>query len=129
MTMISLPDPAKRLLDTKTFVVLSTLNPDGSPQSSVIWAKRDGDELVFSTIHGRRKTLNMQRDPRVSACFYDPADPYLYVEIRGTVSMDEAGGDELIDELSRVYAGRVWTPRSEERRLVCRLRATKVLVR
>ena len=46
--------------------VLSTANPDGSPQASVIFVKRDGDDILFSTIKGRRKTANMQRDPRVS---------------------------------------------------------------
>jgi PPOX class probable F420-dependent enzyme len=46
--------------------VLSTTNPDGSPQSSVIFVKPDGDDVLFSTIKGRRKTANMQRDPRVS---------------------------------------------------------------
>ncbi len=46
--------------------VLSTTNADGSPQSSVILVKPDGDDVLFSTIKGRLKTANMQRDPRVS---------------------------------------------------------------
>src|SRR5439155_5593658 len=85
--MGTLPDLAVRLLDGNAFWVLSTVNTDGSPQSSVIWARRDGDEFVFSTILGRRKTRNMQRDPRVSLLAYDPADPYSYVEARGAVTM------------------------------------------
>ena len=123
-----LPDLARNLLDHNTFVVLSTVNPDGSPQSSVIWATHDGDALVFSTILGRRKTRNMRRDPRVSACLYDPANPYSYVEIRGTVSMTTEGGPDLIQELSRRYDGRPFTESSPDNvRVVCRLTPTRTV--
>jgi PPOX class probable F420-dependent enzyme len=71
----SLPPMTRRLLDASTYAVLATVNGDGSPQSSVVWVCRDGDELLMSTIRGRRKTANMARDPRVSLCLYDPADP------------------------------------------------------
>lgn len=125
---VPLTSLARRLVDANTFATLSTINPDGAPQSSVIWIKRVDDDLVFSTIRGRRKTLNMQRDPRVSICMFDPEDAYLYVEIRGTVSMTEEGGRELIDELSHRYDGvgfRVEPP--EVVRVVCRVHATKII--
>lgn len=125
---MTLTDLARRLIDTNTFAVLATLNPDGAPQSSVIWVKRDADDVIFSTIRGRQKTRNMERDPRVSICMYDPADAYKYVEIRGTVSMTEAGGRELINELSQRYDGvdfRVEPP--EVIRVVCRVTPTRVV--
>ena len=103
--MSALTDLARRLIDETTFAVLSTINPDGAPQSSVVWVKRDGDDVVFSTIRGRRKTRNMERDPRVTVTLYDPADPYRYVEVRGAVSLTEEGGPELIQELSQKYDG------------------------
>ena len=102
---MELPSVLTTLLEANTFVVLSTINPDGAPQSSVIWAKLDAGEIVFSTIRGRRKTRNMERDPRISLCLYDPADPYRYVEVRGTVALTEDGGPELIQELSQRYDG------------------------
>jgi len=124
-----LPQFVRDLLDANTFVVLTTLNPDGGPQSSVIWAKRDGDEIVFSTILGRRKTRNLQREPRVSLCAYDPADPYVYFEVRGTVTMTADGGPELIQELSRRYDGVPFQESSPSNvRVVCRVSATKVIV-
>ena len=127
---MKLPELATRLLDTRTFFVLSTVNADGGPQSSVIWAKRDGDEILFSTILGRRKTRNMERDPRVSVCAFDPADPYAYVEVRGTVTMTRDGGRELIDELSMAYDGRHFAEgRPDNVRVVCRLTPQRVVVR
>jgi PPOX class probable F420-dependent enzyme len=117
----------RELLDAKAFAVLATVNPDGGPQSSVIWATYDGEDVIFSTILGRRKTLNMQRDPRVSLCVYDPADPYRYVEIRGRVSMTRDGGPELIQRLSQHYGGEPFQESDPGNiRVVCRITATKV---
>jgi PPOX class probable F420-dependent enzyme len=104
-----LPDLLRELLDARSYAVLGTVNPDGGPQSSVIWATYDGDEVVFSTILGRRKTRNMERDPRVSLCVYDRTDPYRYVELRGTVTMTTDGGPELIQRLSATYDGEAFT--------------------
>jgi PPOX class probable F420-dependent enzyme len=121
-------DMLRGLLDRRAFLVLSTLNPDGAPQSSVVWGKHDSGDVVFSTIRGRRKTRNMERDPRVSICVYDPADPYHYVEVRGTVSMVEEGGAELIDELSRAYDGEPFVEAVPGvTRVVCRVTATKIV--
>jgi PPOX class probable F420-dependent enzyme len=127
--MSALPELARTLIDGNVFAVLSTINPDGSPQSSVIWVKRDGDEVMFSTILGRRKTRNLQRDPRVSLCFYDPKEPYWYVELRGTITMTQEGGRELIEELSQRYDGRPFQESSPDNvRVVCRLRLSKAIV-
>jgi|SRR6476660_3077176 len=125
---VQLPELARKLLDGRTFAVLSTVSPDGSPQSSVVWVKRDGDEAVFSTITSRRKARNMARDGRVSLCAYDPDAPYHYVEIRGSVSMSEQGGRELIDELSVKYTGNAYPAEPESNvRVVCRIAADKVV--
>lgn len=127
---IELPDPARQLADAPTYAVLSTLNPDGGPQSSIVWIKRDGDELMFSTIRGRRKTRNLERDPRVSVLLYDPANPFSYAEVRGEVSLHEAGGRELIDELSMKYNGTSYPQEPEGTvRVVCRVRASRVVIR
>jgi hypothetical protein len=36
---------AKKILDDIDPAVLATVNPDGSPQTSVVWVGRDGDDL------------------------------------------------------------------------------------
>ena len=103
---VQLSDSLKQVLDTPVFVSIATIQPDGSPQVSPVWVKRDGDELLISTTLGRRKTLNLERDPRVTV-MVQPADaPYTYAEIRGTASVTTEGGPELIDELARKYVGK-----------------------
>lgn len=122
-----LTDEACRLFQAPVFAVLSTVSDAGAPQASVVWVRQDGDDLLFSTIRGRFKTRNMERDPRVSLCAYDPEDPYLYVEVRGTVTLTEEGGVELIDELSRAYDGKPWVVRPAETRVVVRVTPTRVV--
>ncbi|BAJ29253.1 MULTISPECIES: PPOX class F420-dependent oxidoreductase [Kitasatospora] len=102
---VELGDKVKELLDAKSYAVVSTVQPDGSPQSSVVWVRRDGDDILFSTVQGRRKHLNLLRDPRISLLVNPAADPYTYFEARGEVTMTTEGGRELIDELSRKYRG------------------------
>jgi PPOX class probable F420-dependent enzyme len=102
---VQLSDSAKALIDGKSFAVLATVQADGSPQASVVWIRRDGDDLLFSTVEGRRKHLNMVRDPRISVVINPPESPYTYLEFRGEVSLTREGGRELIDELARKYRG------------------------
>ena len=124
----ALPAKVRELIDGSTFAVVSTVNPDHSPQSTVVWLKRDGDDVLFSTVRGRKKTRNMERDPRVSVCAYDPAQPYSYFTVEGSVTLTEEGGTELINELSLKYDGRPYTfDPPENVRVVCRLTPARVI--
>ncbi|MDQ1692054.1 MAG: hypothetical protein QOD87_2162 [Pseudonocardiales bacterium] len=105
----SLPAKAKELLDAANFVVVATSNTDGSPQTSVLWATYDGNELLLSTLQGRKKETNWLRDPRTSVLILDKDNPYGYIEVRGTVSMTTENGPELIERLSQIYTGQTYT--------------------
>ena len=95
-----------RLLDGRNYAVMATVNPDGSPQTSVMWVGRDGDDLLFSTVEGRVKHRNMLRDPRVSVTVIDAADPENYVELRGRVTMTPDIGRAVDTRLSWKYDGK-----------------------
>jgi PPOX class probable F420-dependent enzyme len=102
---ISLNEAVRKLLDDPNPAVLATVNADGSPQTSVVWVGRDGDELVISSQAGRRKERNISRDPRVSISILDREDPLQYVEIRGVASVSEDVGRELAVKLEEQYGG------------------------
>jgi PPOX class probable F420-dependent enzyme len=102
---VSLNDAVRKLLDDPNPAVLATINADGSPQTSVIWVGRDGDDLVISTAAGRRKDRNIRRDPRVSLSVYDQDDPEQYAEIRGTATVTEDVGRALAVRLGEEYEG------------------------
>ena len=103
---IPLSDAALALLDARNYAVLATINPDGSPHTSVMWVGRDGNDLLFSTVEGRVKHRNMRRDPRVSVTVIDSADPENYVELRGRVSITLDVGRRVDTELSWKYDGK-----------------------
>ncbi|MFF8596584.1 PPOX class F420-dependent oxidoreductase [Streptomyces sp. NPDC015220] len=127
-----LSDRLKNLLDSPVFIVVGTVQPDGSTQLSPVWVKRDGDDILVSTTVDRRKTRNLDRDPRVSVVVQDPESPYEYAEIRGTAELTTEGGQELIDELSVKYSGKKYAefnPASaqDSERVVVRIRPRKVV--
>jgi PPOX class probable F420-dependent enzyme len=102
---VSLNDGVRRLLDAPNLAVLATINPDGSPQTSVVWVGTEGDDLVISSAQGRRKDRNIRRDPRVSLSVYDAEDPDTYAEIRGDATVTEDVGRALAVRLAEKYQG------------------------
>ncbi|MET8401790.1 PPOX class F420-dependent oxidoreductase [Streptomyces sp900116325] len=129
----ALSEELRSLLDTPVFVTVATIQPDGSPQLSPVWVKRDGDDVLFSTTRGRRKEQNLSRDPRVSVVVQPFAAPYTYAEIRGVAALTTEGGDELIDELSVKYTGKKYAefnPASDDdERVVVRITPEKIVGR
>jgi PPOX class probable F420-dependent enzyme len=129
-----LSDSLKKVLDSPVFVHIATVQPDGSPQVSPVWVKRDGEELLISTTVDRRKTKNLRRDPRATVLVHPADAPYTYAEIRGTVSLESEGADALIDELAHKYAGksyREFNPQSanDAERVIVRVSPQKVVGR
>jgi len=102
---VTLNEASRALVDDKNFATIATLNPDGSPHTSVVWVARDGDDLLFSTVVGRKKDKNLRLDPRVSVSIFDIAQPYKYFEARGKATLTEEGGRALIDALANKYVG------------------------
>lgn len=97
---------AARILAGPHLAILSTTNPDGSPQTSVIFVKPDGEDLLFSTVKGRRKTLNMQRDPRVNLLVHSlpgAEGEFTYVSISGTVDFTEDPGARFHQVMYDIY--------------------------
>lgn len=99
----TIPDDIRALLTEPIFFHVATVNPDGSPQVSVVWADLEGDRIVFSTAEGRAKPRNLRGDPRVSISFLAPDNAYRNVIITGRAVVIEQRGMELIDRMARKY--------------------------
>ncbi|AKL66989.1 PPOX class F420-dependent oxidoreductase [Streptomyces goshikiensis] len=102
---VEMNDTVRKLLDAPHPAVLTTLNPDGGPQSSVVWVIREGTDLLVSTERGRRKELNLLRDGRAGLTVFDLANPFLYVEIRGTATLTEDAGRAVTVRIAEKYLG------------------------
>lgn len=127
-TNVALPDAARELFDGPNYVTVATIDPDGKPQLSIIWAKRDGDDVLFSTIKGRRKYSNLVRDGRASALVYRADDPYTYAEVRGAATLTDDPSAELINELALKYTGQPFGDRPGEQRVIVRIIPDRVVL-
>ena len=102
-----IPASHRDLAECPPVAALTTLMPDGYPQTSVVWCDVEGVCIRVNTMRGFAKERNMRRDPRVTLLCYDPAEPLRYLEVRGTVvEMTEAGATEHLDALAEKYIGR-----------------------
>ena len=103
--MVTLSDGVRRLFDGTNFAVLTTLEPDGRPHSTVVWTKRDGDDIVFALPKNRRKTANLNRDPRATVVVFDAANPYESAQVQGIAYVEDDLDGLLVEELSHKYTG------------------------
>lgn len=125
-----LPEQARSWFDAPEFVTLATVLPDGQPHLSVVWAARDGDDVLVSTLEGRRKHQNLLGDPRATVLLYPKDAPYDYVEVRGVVTIEPDPQGELIERLSQAYTGGPYTADGpDDVRVVLRLTPEKVVLR
>lgn len=102
---VTFDDSVRALLDGKNFASVATLGSGGAPQNSVVWIRREGDTVLFSSVDGRQKVRNLRRDPRISLSVFDLANPYTSVEIRGTAEILPDEEKRLPRELSHKYLG------------------------
>lgn len=101
---MSLSEAWKAILEQPVLIHFTTINADGSPQTSPVWVAVDGDDLVVNSAVGRLKDRNVRRDPRVAFSAVDPANPYHALSVRGrVVDISTEGADAQIDALALKY--------------------------
>ncbi len=107
---------------------VTTLRPDGSPHTTVVWVDRDAGEVLFNTAVGRAKERYLRNDPRVSLIVVDPNDAYRWVALWGRAELVEEGADDHIDKLAKKYLGKDEYPwrKPEETRIIVRIRPERI---
>jgi hypothetical protein len=83
-----LPDRFVELMRGQNPCFITTLMPDGSPQTTQTWVDTDGARVIINTVQTHQKMRNIERDPRVSVAVCDAADVRLRVSAsaRGAAS-------------------------------------------
>ncbi|MGL4300772.1 MAG: PPOX class F420-dependent oxidoreductase [Candidatus Neomicrothrix subdominans] len=104
---MTLDTDLKTMAQAKNFAALTTLMPDGQPQTQLMWVHADDEHVFINTETGRQKYRNVEGDPRVTITVFDADNPYRYVEARGRVVETETGDTARanIDELAQKYTG------------------------
>jgi PPOX class probable F420-dependent enzyme len=133
----TIPASHRDLVECPPVAALTTVMPDGAPQTSVVWCDTDAAGVRVNTMRRFQKERNMRRNPRVTLLCYDPQRPSRYLEIRGLVTeMTEQGAREHLDAIASKYAGRPvryfgdCVPAelaATEVPILCRIRATRVV--
>jgi PPOX class probable F420-dependent enzyme len=107
--MMSLPDSARAVLESPALAHLVTLNPDGSPQVTVVWVGLDGAEIVAAHLPEHRKVRNIRNDSRVALSVETENRNAMglteYLVVYGTARITEGGAAELLQQLAHTYLG------------------------
>jgi PPOX class probable F420-dependent enzyme len=104
---VQIPESFLDLVDGPRVAALTTLMPDGRPQTTAVWCNFDGRHVLVNTMRGFRKEKNMRLNPKVTLLCYDPRQPLRSLEVRGVVvEMTEMGAMEHLDSLSLLYTGK-----------------------
>lgn len=129
-----IPESHLDLLTRPIHGVLTTLMPDGQPQSSLVWCDYDGECACVNTSRERQKGQNLRADPRVTLLVVDPEDTARYLEIRGEAELVEDGALAHLDAVTRAYTrhpcyyGYVFptAKQQHETRVIARIKARKI---
>lgn len=133
---ISIPDSHIDLLQQPIDGVLTTMLPDGMPQSSVVWTDYDGQYVLINTTLERQKGKNMQRNPKVTLLVIDPKNSTRWIEVRGLVrELTTEGAEAHADQLTQRYCpGKhffyrdIYPPeqRNKETRVIAKIEPIKI---
>jgi PPOX class probable F420-dependent enzyme len=134
--VIPLPQSTHRLFETDNHVVLVTVDADGSPQASLVWAERDGDQVLIGMEGYQRKAGNLRRDPRVTLVIEDDQpsrrglSQYLVIRGRAEVIGPDIGKEwtELMDKQAQRYLGKEYPfeNRYSETAVIARITPEKI---
>ena len=104
---VPIPDTHRDLLVEPIYGVLSTMMPDGQPQSSIVWTDYDGNYVLINTTLERQKGRNMLANPKVALLVIDPQNVSRWIEIRGNVvELSREGAETHADKLTQLYTGK-----------------------
>jgi PPOX class probable F420-dependent enzyme len=131
---VAIPASHLDLLTRPICGVLTTMGPDGRPESSLVWVDFDGECARVNTTLERHKGRNLAANSRLSLLVVDPDDTGRFLQIRGDAEVVTDGADEHLDELTRrytrhpAYYGHICPEdqRTRETRVICRIHARRV---
>ena len=101
--MTLLTDDVREALESGRLAHLVTLNPDGSPQLSIVRVGIEGGEIVAGHLFEHQKVRNVRRDPRVVLSMetggQDERGFEKYLVVHGTARITEGGAPALLQRL------------------------------
>lgn len=95
-------DELRNLLEGRHLAIITTIGPDGYPQSTPVWYMPDGDAVGIIADPDSVKVRNIRKNPRISITIASEGRPYRYIVFRGDAELHTGGPDDYND-----YPGRM----------------------
>jgi PPOX class probable F420-dependent enzyme len=106
---MKIPQSVREVIARGPLAHLTTLNPGGSPQVTVVWVGIEGEELVVGHLALHQKIKNIRRDPRVVlSLLADETNSQglrEYVVVYGNARVTEGAAVPLLQRLAPLYLG------------------------
>jgi PPOX class probable F420-dependent enzyme len=105
---MQIPQTVREVIEKGPLAHLTTLNPNGSPQVTVVWVGIEGEEFVMGHLAMHQKVKNIRRDPRVALSLlgYNTTQGMReYVVVYGNARVTEGAAVPLLQRLAPIYLG------------------------
>ncbi len=99
-------DPkAVSLAQGKNLAIVTTIMPNGAPQSLPVWVDADEEHILINTEVHRQRYKNVQANPLVTVTIVEEGNWYSFAEVRGHLDGEVRGPEarDHIDKLAKKY--------------------------
>ena len=87
------------------FATLATIGKDGGPQLTEVWFLFEDGKVKISLNDSRLKTKNLRARPQCSLFILDLANPFRYLDVRGTAEFEPDDDYEFAQKVGAKYGG------------------------
>ena len=106
---MNIPPSVHDLIAKAPLAHLTTLNPGGHPQVTVVWVGIEDGEFVIGHLALHQKIKNIRRDPRVALSMLAPTTNAHglreYLVVYGKARVTEGGAVTVLQRLTPLYLG------------------------
>jgi PPOX class probable F420-dependent enzyme len=126
--MKTIPETHRDLV-TSTTVALSTINDDGSIQTTAVWILLGDDGVLRTSLSkNRKKYANLAARPRATVFALAPGDAFHTLEVRADVEIEDDIDRSFMAELIATYGETLesMSEQAAEERVIVTFKPTRV---
>lgn len=126
--MTTIPESHRDLVTSAT-VALSTVNDDGSIQTTAVWALLGADGILRTSLSkNRKKYANLVARPRATVFSVAADSPFHTLEVRADVEIEDDSDRAFMAELIATYGETLesMSEQAAEERVIVTFRPTRV---
>jgi nitroimidazol reductase NimA-like FMN-containing flavoprotein (pyridoxamine 5'-phosphate oxidase superfamily) len=103
-------DPSfKKLMDDPVTQVLGIVGPGGRANMTPMWFDYEGNHVLLNCAAHRKKTGWIRSNPRLTSVLMNPANPYHWMSIKHTVSVEISEDDPAEGQRVTDHVDKIWT--------------------